>query len=267
MAARPSALTEKVTADLRALLAAEPDAGRLAQALRHLAKWRAALIEATLRERSGERVLAGPFAGMDYGGASEGAGAARLLGVYEPALHPVIEAIIARAPDLILDLGAAEGYYAVGLALRLPGARVLAFDSDRVARARCRAMAERNGVADRVAVMGTATRADFDRCAGHRALVLCDIEGAEETLLDPAEAPALASADILVEAHDCFVPGLSQRLADRFASTHRVTRLDRGAPDAPLPAWMNALSDLDRLLAVWEWRMGPTPWLWMEARR
>lgn len=267
MGARPSALTERVTADLRVLLAAEPDAARLAQALRHLAKWRAALIEATLRERSGEQVLSGPFAGMNYGTASEGAGTARLLGVYEPALHPVIEAIIARAPELILDLGAAEGYYAVGLARRLPGAQVLAFDSDRVARARCQAMAERNGVADRVTVMGTATLADFDRCAGRRSLVLCDIEGGEETLLDPVAAPVLGSVDILVEAHDCFAPGLSQRLTDRFAATHRVTRLDRVASDTPLPAWMNALSDLDRLLAVWEWRMGPTPWLWMEAKR
>jgi hypothetical protein len=29
---------------------------------------------------------------------------------------------------------------------------------------------------------------------------------------------------------------------------------------------MQELSDLDRLLALWEWRSGPTPWLWMEAQ-
>jgi len=23
---------------------------------------------------------------------------------------------------------------------------------------------------------------------------------------------------------------------------------------------------MDRLMALWEWRIGPTPWLWMQAR-
>ena len=34
--------------------------------------------------------------------------------------------------------------------------------------------------------------------------------------------------------------------------------------DSALPDWMAEMSDLDRLLALWEWRTGPTPWLWME---
>jgi hypothetical protein len=33
-----------------------------------------------------------------------------------------------------------------------------------------------------------------------------------------------------------------------------------------LPEWMEGLSDMDRLLALWEWRTGPTPWLWMQRR-
>ena len=51
----------------------------------------------------------------------------------------------------------------------------------------------------------------------------------------------------------------------RFAATHRITQIDRKLDDAALPDWMEELSDLDRLLALWEWRGGPTPWLWLEA--
>ncbi len=267
MARQASPLTRKVTADLQALLAGEPDAARLAQALRRLAKWRAHLVDNTLRARSGTRVLSGPFRGMDYAvGASEGSGPARLIGCYEASLHPVIDQIIARAYPQIIDIGAAEGYYAVGLALRMPDTHVYAHDTDPAARDRCRALAVANGVADRVTVGGTFDPAGFALCARAPTLVLCDIEGAEEALLDPVAAPGLGAVDILVEVHDLVRPGLTDRLVDRFAATHRITRLDRQLDAGALPDWMEELSDLDRLIALWEWRGGPTPWLWMEQR-
>lgn len=267
MAPPASPLTRQVTEDLRAMLSGAPDAANLARALRHLAKWRAHLVENTLRARSGSRVLGGPFKGMAYPvAASEGAGAARLLGSYEASLHPVIETIVGKRYDLIFDVGAAEGYYAVGLALRLPGAEVRAHDIDARARATCRALAEANGVAERVQIRAEATSEDFAACEGQRALVLCDIEGAEEALLDPDRAPGLAAADILVEVHELMRPDLCATLEARFAATHRITRIDRRLDDSALPAWMEEASDLDRLMALWEWRGGPTPWLWMERR-
>ena len=85
-------------------------------------------------------------------------------------------------------------------------------------------------------------------------------------LLDPVRAPGLLSADILVEVHDGQLPGLLTTLTDRFRATHDITRIDRQlAPDA-LPPWTEALSDLDRLLMLWEWRSTPTPWLWMRHK-
>ena len=52
---------------------------------------------------------------------------------------------------------------------------------------------------------------------------------------------------------------------DRFKASHHITRIGRQI-DARLPDWMEELSDLDRLIALWEWRSGPTPWLWMQAK-
>ncbi|MDZ7906378.1 MAG: hypothetical protein U5N55_11815 [Cypionkella sp.] len=58
----------------------------------------------------------------------------------------------------------------------------------------------------------------------------------------------------------------SARLAQRFAASHDVQIIHRAEAAHALPDWMNTLSDLDRLIALWEWRIGPTPWLWMKAK-
>ncbi len=266
IAVSPSPFAIATTETLRQLAARQPDNGHLTLALRHLAKWRSEILTRTLVARSGTLVLSGPFQGMDYAiRAAEGSATARLLGVYEASLAPVIETIIARAYPVVVDIGCAEGYYAVGLARRMPGATVLARDESPRAQDLCRNLAALNGVADRVQVGGRMDHTDFALCTTQKTVVICDIEGAEADLLDPAAAPGLIRADILVECHDVMQPGLTDLLAARFQATHDVTRLDRQIT-ATLPAWMEELSDLDRLIALWEWRAGPTPWLWMQAK-
>jgi hypothetical protein len=61
-------------------------------------------------------------------------------------------------------------------------------------------------------------------------------------------------------------PGLTAAIMHRFRATHAVTRIERRIDDSGLPGWMHGISDMDRLLAMWEWRAGPTPWLWMVRR-
>jgi hypothetical protein len=72
-------------------------------------------------DNQGTTVLHGPFAGLMYPRdlllAQADAPIAKLLGTYEQELHPVFEEVIAKQPRTIIDIGAAEGYYAVGLAL------------------------------------------------------------------------------------------------------------------------------------------------------
>ena len=262
----PSPFAIATTQTLRQLAAQEPDNAHLAAALRHLAKWRADLIFRTLVARSGTQVLSGPFQGMSYAlRAAEGSGSARLLGVYEASLAPVIELIIQRDYPTVVDIGCAEGYYAVGLARRMPGSRIIARDQSTKARDLCRQLAALTGVADRVEIGGRMDHADFDLCTAQKTLILCDIEGGEADFLDPTAAPGLIRADILVECHDVVRADLTDLLTRRFLPTHHVARIDRQLT-ATLPDWMEELCDLDRLIALWEWRSGPTPWLWMQAK-
>ncbi len=264
---KPSALNQKIHAQLLELLSGEPTSHQLNLSLRLLAKWRSRLIENTAANRGGHTIKHGPFTGMNYGvPASEGGGAPRLMGVYETSLAPVIDDIVAGDPALIIDVGCAEGYYAVGLARRLPNATIWARDTDARARQKCRDLAEMNGVADRVEVGGTMTHADFDICLRHKSVVVCDIEGAEIDLLQPTLARGLYAADILVECHPAVGNDVAATIKDRFALTHDIVQLDRKLDDEGLPQWMQGSSDLDRLLALWEWRSTPTPWLWMTAK-
>src|SRR5262245_50079525 len=100
-------------------------------------------------------VAAGPFAGMrlDYESLPVHA-APKFLGTYERELYRVIERAIQLAPRYVLNIGCAEGFYAVGLALRLDNAQLFAADAHPKALRATRRNAELNGVSSRVSAVG-----------------------------------------------------------------------------------------------------------------
>lgn len=261
-------IRERVTAQL-ANPAAGNDAAELSNALRLLAKWRSALIQNTVLQRQGTIVQQGPLQGLDFlPSSAEGCHVAKLLGTYEQPLHPFIEQVVLENYATILNIGCAEGYYAAGLARRMPDTLIQAYDSNPHARDVCRTLADKNNVADRIAIGGFFQPEQFAEHAGKKTLVLCDIEGAEQGLLDPARAPALRDLDVIVESHECLVPGITQELINRFSESHRITLVQDTGQRVLVspPAWFLNLPHLDQLLAVWEWRSGSTPWLVMKAR-
>src|SRR5438132_1427624 len=72
------------------------------------------------------RVIIGPFAGMRI--LDQNPFLPYLLGTYELELHSVLERLLERNWDRIIDIGAAEGYYAIGLSMRCPDAQCIAFE-------------------------------------------------------------------------------------------------------------------------------------------
>lgn len=61
-------------------------------------------------------------------------------------------------------------------------------------------------------------------------------------------------------------PGTLDLLRRRFEATHDIRQIGRQLADDALPDWAERLSDMDRLLLLWEWRASPTPWLWMTRK-
>lgn len=170
-------------------------------------------------------VLHGPFRGMKYPAARAIGSAlfAKLLGSYERELHPIIERCIAEDYTHVVDIGCAEGFYAVGLALRMPKARVWAFDIEPEALRLCRAMGELNGVADRITFGGACGASDLLALPlGRKALVISDCEGFEMKLFTDDVCRRLASHDFLIESHDYKVPATARCLLERFARSHDV---------------------------------------------
>ena len=266
-----SELSDSINDQLLALISnpnGDPNT-KLNNGLRLLAKWRSVLIQNTLLEKNGVRVLQGPLKGLDFvEQSSEGCHIAKLLGCYEQPLQPYLTRAIDRNYETLINIGCAEGYYAVGLAVAMPNTNSLAFDTDRIAQKSCYELAKKNGVTNRVKIGEHFSTENFADYKSQNALVFCDIEGAEKELLDPAKAPALVNLDIIVESHECFVNGLTQELINRFSPTHNIVRIDDNGERSleGVPEWFAEMAHLDQLLATWEWRSGPTPWLVMDAK-
>jgi precorrin-6B methylase 2 len=244
-----------------------PEMDDLNNVLRLLGIWRSRVLANTFIAHHGPRILGGPFAGMEYvSEATEGSLIARLLGTYESELHPHLRALAEAGLDCVVDVGCAEGYYAVGLARLMPQVTVHAFDIDARARAACTDLAARNGVADRVVVGGEFAPDGFQAFAGRRVLVMVDAEGAEVDILQPQMSPALAGMNVIVETHDLYRRGALATMIERFSPTHDIVRVDQQPKTFDMPPWLQGLPHLDQLLAVWEWRARPTPWLVMTPK-
>lgn len=248
-------------------LSRPPSVDELNATLRFLGRWRSQLLSNTYYRHHGGIIFQGPFAGMEYvTTATEGALMPRLLGTYEAGLHPHLERFAAEGIDCVIDVGCAEGYYAVGLARLMPTATVYAYDINEAARDACAKQAAKNGVADRVVIRELFQPKDFETFSGRKVLVIVDAEGAEDEILQPALSPSLAQMNLIVETHDIYKPGVKDRLIARFSPTHEITVVELGLTSAKLPAWLQEFPHLDQLLATWEWRLAPTPWLVMRPK-
>jgi hypothetical protein len=134
-------------------------------------------------------------------------------------------------------------------------------------------MAAMNSVTDRVEVRGKCEADDLsDVLAESKSpSLICDVEGYEDVLLDPAAVPSLAAARILVELHDFISPGLYEKITERFLPTHVVERIwqaDRNISEFPWRTLGTRLIPHEYLVwAVNEWRPVRMSWLSMVPKK
>jgi hypothetical protein len=158
----------------------------------------------------------------------------KLLGTYEQELCAAIQRVLSREPTHFIDFGAAEGYYAVGVALKTLSTRVLAYDLAPSARAACRTLAEENQVAARVEQRGRARLTDLSAGELRDAFLMSDIEGQEMDLFSEEVLPRLVRTTLIIEAHETLRPGVSKSLLARFADSHDADVVDVTYPRPPL---------------------------------
>ncbi len=174
------------------------------------------------------RVASGPFAGMLVSAQHVyGAPVAKLLGTYEKELHPhVRELLLPGDIALVFDVGAAEGYYAVGMALQPSVRQVVAWESLAAGRDLIRQQGHRNGVAHKVRIEGACDEAILYQSiveSESSGLLIMDIEGGELDLLSPRVCRVLAGWKIILETHDFLRNGSRDILMQRLQATHTAT--------------------------------------------
>src|SRR5262249_31702651 len=130
---------------------AVPATERMSQITNDVLRYYHRLLRTKLETKTSLIVPYGPFAGMRC---TTSAVLPRLIGSYESELHETIRFLAARGYERMINIGCGEGYYAVGLARLLSSAHVFALDSEATAQSSCRALAEANGVAERVTILG-----------------------------------------------------------------------------------------------------------------
>jgi hypothetical protein len=182
--------------------------------------------EAVLKKKFSNLTVAdGPFKGMIYPDfiAYGSAMYPKLLGCYESELNPSLESFLKTDYHSIVDIGCAEGYYAVGVAMRQPNALVYAYDIDVKAMEACEKMAKLNK-AEKNMRFGTFCSPetligmDFEK----KSLIFSDCEGYEMDLFTPEVVKNLKNCDLIIELHDLYTEKISPSIIDAFSASHHI---------------------------------------------
>jgi hypothetical protein len=230
-------------------------------------------IIALVKETTRMVVQTGPFSGLrlndlqTWGGGDDVG--PQLLGIYEQELHSALLNFVSQRPTTVINIGCAEGYYAVGLARLLTGARVFAFDIDSRAQHACRANAELNGVGDRLVIDGSCSFSQLCKIITQdpNALLIVDCEGYEKALFADHNTPAvLKSANIIIETHGFVDRSILPTLISQFSGSHRISIVHSGARNPNAFSFLDKCSDLDKWLLVCENRPELQSWLVCERR-
>lgn len=232
-----------------------------------------AFVKRYILQKATGYVIDGPFAKMQYVDNSIGSQyLPKLMGTYEKELHEVVEDMCKNNFSLIVNVGAAEGYYAVGFAFRTKST-IVAFEGDSCGQELIRGLAAKNNVEDRVTVYGWCDTITLqETLIGEPApLVLVDVEGYEKELLDPLQVPTLCNSQILVEVHDYIDSEIATAVKSRFAETHdniEIWSQDRTITDFPflLPFFAHSLFKHYWMVAISEGRQERMRWLYLTPK-
>lgn len=237
---------------------------------RALLKQRRKRLSSAIFDKYGGVVQAGPFAGLKLDGRaniSRGPLAIKLFGLYEGAVLQIIEE---NGPfDDVVNIGAADGYFSLGLLKAGLAKRSICFEITEEGRAAIARNAAENGVSDRMVILGVAddnvaTHLNKANFKASNSLMLCDIEGAEFDVLSPIMLKAVTGALMIVELHDTITSGAGDR-REKLISRLPVGYTHREIRSIP-PAWsgiedFERLNDNDRALVSSEGRKAIGEWL------
>jgi hypothetical protein len=243
------------------------------QSHRAIKQYTEAKLQKLLTADGSARILRGPFKGMVYpqNYTIQMEQAQKIIGSYESELHAVIELACEKKYADVVNIGAGEGYYAVGLAMRMQDVTMYAFETDKQAVESCKQMAAVNHVDHQFVFKGECnvdqlTLLEFN--PDRKGLIVCDCEGCELEVLDPKRIPQLMYCDLLVEIHDLSPVGPSsfEIMNSRFEETHTIKPINMKSRDLRHFPELENLSDLEVETVLSQRRLYSVGWMFLESR-
>ena len=214
------------------------------------------------------KVLSGPFQGLIM--KQKFPTKPMLLGVWEKELSFIWDSL--ENHEFIIDVGAAEGFYAVGLARKYPNKKIIAFEMNPTSKILLEKTIKNNSVKN-LEVFGKCEYQDLSKIHNklQNSFIVMDCEGHELELLKNSEPSIFKKTHILVELHEMYAVGCTNILKSRFADTHQVSEIE--GQHRSLSDWPSELSFLrflfpQKLLLHFmdEGRPHPMNWLYMKPK-
>ena len=170
------------------------------------------------------KVVSGPFSGMKYAQLRSYGSKIypKILGTYESEIQDFFYKKM-HLYNRLVDIGAAEGYYAVGAAYSNPDLNVVAYEASNKAVNFLKSNAQANNVLERVEVRAEFTPRDINNNTFDRhTLILCDVEGYEDSIFSIDTIEHFKESSLIIETHDMCVPGITKKLIGLFNNTHSI---------------------------------------------
>ncbi len=211
-------------------------------------------------------ILNGPFKGIKYPSIdiTELTLAPKITGSYEMQLAPLINQLAVKRYNNILDIGCAEGYYAVGFARMFPGSTIHCYDINEADLKFCQKMAALNNLSNLTFNNFCSPEILMNFNYGQQSLIFCDCEGYELELFTDKVVKSLQKSDVLIELHDVINPAISGTIISRFSKTHDVKLFNNSNVDYSQLKGLDNISSEERAFAVYEHRGGLYQNIFME---
>ena len=154
-------------------------------------------------ERTQGEVIQGPFKGMKIlpkWAWGDGDTAGKLLGLYECELFEHVEDAVSKSPDVVINVGCAEGFYGIGLG-KITDSQVVLVDVSQDLINIARENAKVNGV-NKIQFTIDSSIETLNRYLDKykNPFIFMDCEGFEEELLVPEFMPGLAKTSLIVDS-------------------------------------------------------------------
>ena len=192
--------------------------------------------------------------------------AAKIYGLYESEILDIIKD---KKFDALVNLGAADGYYPIGMLMQNMISHAYCFEENPLGKKYINENAKLNNISNNITMFGRADTEFHSQLpegvAGKNNLLLCDIEGGEFDLFTKDVVSAFNRSMFIIELHDEvfeYDNAVQKRkiLIDLFSDFDVQIIQSKPKQWSDIPQ-ISALSDNDRALVCSEGRRGLGEWL------